>query len=56
MTMDNVQNYDNASTLSRKFPGEKGSVRKRVVVMQQPVILSSKFGTKPSHSRRKTSQ
>jgi hypothetical protein len=32
----------------KKFPGEKGSVRRCVVVMQQPV-LSPKFGAKSSH-------
>jgi hypothetical protein len=34
---------------SQKFPGEKGSVRRCVVVMQQPVLLSPKFGSKFSH-------
>jgi hypothetical protein len=33
----------------KKFPGEKGSVGRCVVVMQQPVLLSSKFGAKSSH-------
>jgi hypothetical protein len=28
----------------QKFPGEKGSVRRCVIVMQQPVLLSPKFG------------
>jgi hypothetical protein len=30
-------------------PGEKGSVRGCVVAMQQPVLLSPKFGKKSSH-------
>jgi hypothetical protein len=33
----------------KKFPGEKGIVKQCVVVMQQPVILLSKFGAKSSH-------
>jgi hypothetical protein len=33
----------------KKFSGEKGSVRRCVVVMQQPVPLSPKFGAKSSH-------
>jgi hypothetical protein len=33
----------------QKFPGEKGTVRRCVIVMQQPVLLSPKFGAKPSH-------
>jgi hypothetical protein len=32
----------------KKFPGEKGSVRLCVVVMQQPISLSPKFGAKSS--------
>jgi hypothetical protein len=32
----------------KKFPGEKGSVL-RCVVMQQPDLLSPKFGAKSSH-------
>jgi hypothetical protein len=32
-----------------KFYGEKGTVRKCVVVMQQQVLLSLKFGEKSSH-------
>jgi hypothetical protein len=31
------------------FPGEKGSVKRSIVVMQQPVLLSPKFGAKSSH-------
>jgi hypothetical protein len=45
--------------LVKKFPGENGSVRWCVVVMQQPVFLSSTFGAclrTFSRSRRKTSQ
>jgi hypothetical protein len=33
----------------QKFPDEKGSVRRCVVVMQQPVLLSPKFASKSSH-------
>jgi hypothetical protein len=39
---------------SSKFPGEKGSVKECVVVMQQPVILSPKFGAKFSHTFRQS--
>jgi hypothetical protein len=34
--------------LVKKFPGEKGHVRRWVVVMQQPVLLKPKFGAKSS--------
>jgi hypothetical protein len=41
---------DNSRLISgQKFPGKKGSVRRCVVVMQQPVILSPKFEAKFSH-------
>jgi hypothetical protein len=41
---------DDSHTLFRqKSPGGKGSVRRCVVVMQQPVLLSPKFGAKSSH-------
>jgi hypothetical protein len=33
----------------QKFPGEKGSVRWCVVMMQQPVLLSPNFGAKSLH-------
>jgi hypothetical protein len=33
----------------KKIPTEKGHVRWCVVVMQQPVLLSPKFGAKSSH-------
>jgi hypothetical protein len=33
----------------KKFHCEKGSVRQCIVVMQKPVLLSSKFGVKSSH-------
>jgi hypothetical protein len=33
----------------QKFPGEKGSVRRCVVVMQQPIFLLPKFGAKSSY-------
>jgi hypothetical protein len=32
-----------------KFPGGKASVKRRVVAMQEPVLLLPKFGTKSSH-------
>jgi hypothetical protein len=35
--------------LVKEFPGEKGSVRRCVVVTQQPVVLSPKFVAKSSH-------
>jgi hypothetical protein len=35
--------------VKKKVPGEKGSVKRCVVVMQQPVLLSPKFGAKSSH-------
>jgi hypothetical protein len=38
----------------QKFSDEKGSVRQSVVVMQQPVLLSPKFGVKSSHIFRQT--
>jgi hypothetical protein len=39
---------DDSHVFRQKFPGEIGSVRLCVVVMQQPV-LSHKFGAKSSH-------
>jgi hypothetical protein len=33
----------------KKFPGQKGSVRRCVVMMQEPVPTSPKFGTKSLH-------
>jgi hypothetical protein len=35
--------------LAKKFTGGKENVRWCVVVMQQPVLLSSKLGAKSSH-------
>jgi hypothetical protein len=35
---------DSHVVLGKKFHGEKRSVRRCVVVMQQPVLLSPKFG------------
>jgi hypothetical protein len=35
--------------LVKKFHGEKGSVSQCVVLMQQTVLVSPEFGTKPSH-------
>jgi hypothetical protein len=40
---------DSHLAFGKKFVGEKGSVRLRVVAMQQSVILSPKFGGKPLH-------
>jgi hypothetical protein len=37
---------DSNIILSQKFPSEKGSVRWCVIMIQQPVLLSSKFGAK----------
>jgi hypothetical protein len=33
----------------QKFPGEKGSVRWCIVVVQQPLVLSPKFRAKSAH-------
>jgi hypothetical protein len=40
---------DSHIIFGQKFSGEKGSVRWCVVVMQQSVLLSPKFGAKSSH-------
>jgi hypothetical protein len=40
---------DSHVAFGKKFPGEKVSERRCVVVMQQPVLLSPKFGSKSSH-------
>jgi hypothetical protein len=40
---------DSHVVFGQKFPGEKGSVRRCVVVMQQSVLLSPKFGPKSWH-------
>jgi hypothetical protein len=40
---------DSCVVFGQKFPGEKGSVRRFIVVMQQQVILSPKFGAKSWH-------
>jgi hypothetical protein len=34
---------DSNVTFGQKFPGEKGSVKWSIVVMQQPIILLPKF-------------
>jgi hypothetical protein len=34
---------------SQKFPGDKGSVKRCVVTMQQPVLSSPNFAAKSSH-------
>jgi hypothetical protein len=50
---------DSYIVFCKKFPGEKGSVRRCVVVMQQQVLMTPNFGAKSSHilhSRRRTSQ
>jgi hypothetical protein len=43
-----VGSDDSHVSLGQIFPGEKGSVRRCVVVMQQLVLLSSNFGAKQS--------
>jgi hypothetical protein len=40
---------DSHLAFCQKFPGEKVSVRRCVVVVQQPVPLLPKFGAKSSH-------
>jgi hypothetical protein len=40
---------DSHVVFGQKFPGEEGSVRRCVDVMQQSVLLSPKFGAKSSH-------
>jgi hypothetical protein len=40
---------DSHFVFGQKFPGEKGSVIRCVVVMQQPVLLLKKFRIKSSH-------
>jgi hypothetical protein len=35
-----------------KFPGEKISVRQYIVIMEQPVLLLPKFGTKSSYTQK----
>jgi hypothetical protein len=40
---------DSRVVFGKKFPCEKGSVRRRVIMMQKPVLLSPKFETKSSH-------
>jgi hypothetical protein len=40
---------DSNIIFGQKFPGEKGSVRRCVVVMQQPVLLSPNFKAKSLH-------
>jgi hypothetical protein len=41
--------YDSHVVFGQKFPGEKENVRRCVVVMQEPGLLSAKFGAKSSH-------
>jgi hypothetical protein len=40
---------DSHVAFSQKFAGENGSVSRRVVVMQRPVLLSPNFGAKSLH-------
>jgi hypothetical protein len=40
---------DSHVIFGQNFPTERGSVRWCVVVMQQPVLLSPKFGAKSPH-------
>jgi hypothetical protein len=40
---------DSRVVFDKKFPGEKGSMRWCIVVMQQPVLLLPKFMAKPTH-------
>jgi hypothetical protein len=40
---------DSCVVFGKKFPGEKGSMRWFIVVMQQQVIMSPKFGAKSWH-------
>jgi hypothetical protein len=49
--MGETENYGRWVTtfmlfFGQKFPGEKGSLRWRIVMMQQPVLLLPKFGAK----------
>jgi hypothetical protein len=46
--VDSVGN-DTYIVFGKKFPGENGSVRLCVVMMQQPVLPLPKFGAKSSH-------
>jgi hypothetical protein len=41
--------YESHVVFGQKFSGEKGNVRRCVVVMQQPVLLSPVFGANSSH-------
>jgi hypothetical protein len=40
---------DSHFVFGQEFPGEEGSVRRCVVMMQHPVLLSPKFGAKSSY-------
>jgi hypothetical protein len=44
-----VREDDSHAVFSQKFPDEKGSVRQCVVMMQQLVLLSPKFGANSLH-------
>jgi hypothetical protein len=46
---------DSHIVFSEEFHDEKGSVRRYVVVMQQPVLLSPTFGAKSSQIFTKSS-
>jgi hypothetical protein len=39
---------DSLAVLDQKFPGEKGSVRWHIVMLQQSVLLALKFRAKSS--------
>jgi hypothetical protein len=41
--------------LVKKFSAERGSVRRCIAMIQQPVLLSPKFGAKSSHSLTQSS-
>jgi hypothetical protein len=43
---------DSHVVFGEKFTSDKGNVRRCVVVMQQPVLLSLNFGAKSSHYSR----
>jgi hypothetical protein len=47
--MGAFQFYLQSGKQKSRVGGEKGSVRQRVIVMQQPVLLSPKFGVKSLH-------
>jgi hypothetical protein len=44
-----VVDYDSHVVFGGEFPGGKGSMRRCIVLMQQPVLLSPMFGATSSH-------